>query len=77
MGEGFVWPFPILLNPKMHSVLKVISIGVEKKKVLKRRRHDVLVLKFWLSALEFEKLKFIFFVAFIFSSAIFPDFKGF
>ena len=40
----------------------VISVGVEGKKFSKRRRHDVLlVLLFWLGALEFKILKFLFF----------------
>ena len=41
---------------------KVISVGIEGKKFSKRRQHDVLlVLLFWLGALEFKILKFLFF----------------
>ena len=42
--------------------MKVISLGVEGKKVSRRQRQDVvLVLLFWLGALEFKILKFLFF----------------
>ena len=44
------------------EISKVTSVGVEGKKFLKRRRHDVLlVLLFWLGALEFKILKSLFF----------------
>ena len=39
----------------------VISVGVEGKKFSKRRRHDVVILIFWLRALEFKILEFLFF----------------
>ena len=46
----------------MREISKVISAGVEGKKFSKRRRHDVLqVSLFWLGALEFKLLKFLFF----------------
>ena len=56
---------------------KVIYVGVEGKKFSKRQRHDVLlVLLFWLGALEFKILKSPFqAVALIFFSAISPDFQ--
>ena len=39
----------------------VISVGVEGKTFSKRRRHDVVILIFWLRALEFKILEFLFF----------------
>ena len=41
---------------------KVISVGVKGKELSKRRRHDVQILIFWLGALEFKILKFLFFL---------------
>ena len=53
-----------------------ISVCVEGKKFSKRRRHDVLlVLLFWLGALEFTILRFLFFCCLNISSAISPDFQ--
>ena len=47
---------------RLREISKVISVGVEDKKFSKRQRHDVLlVLLFWLGALEFKILKFLFF----------------
>ena len=48
------------LLARLKEILKVISVGVEDKKFSKRRRHDVLLV-FWLGALEFQILKFLFF----------------
>ena len=45
---------------RLKEISKVISVGVEGKKFSKRRRHDVLVLIFWLGALEFKILKYLF-----------------
>ena len=45
----------------LREISKVISVGVEGKKFSKRRRHDVLlVLLFWLGALELKILKSLF-----------------
>ena len=61
---------------RLNKISKVFSVGVDGQKFLKRRRHDVLVLIFWPSALEFKILKFPFSVAFIFSlGEILPDFQ--
>ena len=47
---------------RLSEISKVISVGVKGKKFSKRRRHDVLlVLLFWLGALEFKILKSLFF----------------
>ena len=46
---------------RLREISKVISFGVEGKKFLKRWRHDVLLVLFWLGALEFKILKFLFF----------------
>ena len=45
---------------RLKEISKVISVSVEGKKCSKRRRHDVLVLIFWLGALEFKILKYLF-----------------
>ena len=54
----------------------VISVGVEGKKFSKRRRHDVLVLIFWLGGFEFSEI-----VTYLFVCCLniflgnFPDFQ--
>ena len=45
---------------KLKGSLRYITVGVEGKNFSKRRRHDVLVLIFWLGALEFKILKYLF-----------------
>ena len=67
--------YHIQLPSRLKEISKVISVGVEGKKFSKRRRHDVLLVLFWLGALEFKILKSLFFVFLIFSSAISPDFQ--
>ena len=49
--------YHIQLPSRLKEISKVISVGVEGKKFLKRRRHNVLVLIFWLGALKFKILK--------------------
>ena len=55
---------PVSQNPHYNTteISKVVSVGVEGKKFSKRRWHEVLlVLLFWLGALEFKILTFLFF----------------
>ena len=54
---------------------KVISVGVESKEFSKRRPHDVQVLIFWLGALEFKILKFLFFLCLYIFLGNFPLFS--
>ena len=49
--------YHIQLPSRLKEISKVISVGVEGKKFLKRRQHNVLVLIFWLGALKFKILK--------------------
>ena len=61
---------------RLKEISKVFSLGIEGPKFSKRRQHDVLVLIFWSSTLEFKILKFLFSFAFIFPLAeILPDFQ--
>ena len=55
-------------------VLKGYFYWRRRKTFLKRRRHDVQVLKFWLSALEFKILQFLFFCCFYIFLGNFPRF---
>ena len=58
------------------EISKVISVGVEGKKFAKGGRHDVLlVLLFWLGALEFKILKFLFFCCLNIFLGNFPRFS--
>ena len=49
--------YHIQLPSRLKEISKVISVGIEGKKFLKRRRHNVVVLIFWLGALKFKLLK--------------------
>ena len=49
--------YHIQLPTRLKEISKVNSVGVEGKKFLKRRQHNVLVLIFWLDALKFKILK--------------------
>ena len=61
---------------RLKEISKVFSVGVEGQKFSKRRRHYVLLLIFWPSALVIKIPKVLFSVAFIFPLAeILPDFQ--
>ena len=55
--------------------LEGYSVALEGKKFSKRRRHDVLVLIFWLGALEFKIVKFLFFYCLYIFLGNFPQFS--
>ena len=65
-----------LLLARLRKISKIISVGVEGTKSSKRRRHGVLlVLLFWLGALEFKILKFLFFCCLYIFLGNFPRFS--